>query len=117
MIDREPDSTDAAFVARVREALERQTLPPGVAERLVTARGAALGSLRPAPPAPPTPSNWLPLGALASTVLAIGIAVVTTDTVRLPVVEDERALVVAQDVELLEDLEFLAWLDDEEHAS
>ena len=117
MTERDHDDSEAVFVARVREALDRQPLPPGIPQRLVAARRAAVDSVQPARRVPAVPSRWVPVGALASTVLAVGVAMVSMESARLPIVEDERAFVAAQDVELLEDLEFLAWLDDGTHAS
>jgi hypothetical protein len=53
----------------------------------------------------------MPVAALATTVLAVGIAVLESDPGALPVVEDEVAFAAAQEVEILDDLEFLAWLE------
>lgn len=102
------------FLEDVRRVLDEGQLPPGVAGRLATARRAAVaaadeGAVR-------LPSTWLPVGALASTVLAVAIAVVAADGRTLPALGDDRALAAAQEVELLEDLEFLAWLGDDARA-
>ena len=107
---------DETFLDDVRRMLDAGALPESVSDRLAAARRAAIAEAVRRPPRVAMPSPWLPVGALATTVLAVAVSVTVTDTRMLPVVDDARALAAAQEVELLEDLEFLAWLDDDAHA-
>ena len=109
-------SDDAKFLADVRAVLDTSALPDGVPERLAAARRAAVAAVEPRRNASAPPAPWIPVAALATTVLAVAVAITATDTHVLPVVDDARALAAAQDLELLEDLEFLAWLDDDAYA-
>ena len=107
---------DEKFLDDVRHVLDAGALPEGVSDRLAAARREAIAESARPPARVALPSPWLPVGALATTVLAVAVSVTVSDTRTLPVVDDARALAAAQEVELLEDLEFLAWLDDDAHA-
>jgi hypothetical protein len=114
--DRELESS-AQFLAQAKRVLDETSLDAGVASRLAAARRLAVATFDARSSTPRVPPRWVPAGALATTVFAIGLATVAMDTRTLPAVDDARAFAVAQDVELLDDLEFLAWLPDEDHAS
>ncbi len=104
---------DDEFVSRVRDALDAQSLAPELADRLAAARRRAVASLD--TPIPRAPGAWVPVGALASTLLVVGLFSVTigrnVDHKSAPLFDDDVQLAVAQDLDLLDDLEFVAWLD------
>lgn len=116
MTDRELEGS-GTFAADAKRVLDEVALPADVVARLGAARRAAVAAADARLATPRVPPRWVPAGALATTVLAVGLATVAMDTRQLPAVDDPRALVAAQDVELLDDLEFLAWLPDDDHAS
>ena len=116
MIDPELDPS-AAFLEKAKQVLDDAALAPDIVARLGAARRRAVAIADAQSVTPRVPPRWVPAGALATTVLAVGVAMVAMDTRELPAVDDARALVAAQDVELLDDLEFLAWLPDDDHAS
>jgi hypothetical protein len=101
------------FAARVRRVLDAQTLPVGVAERLAAARRRALAAaaggssaVRHAPP-----RRWVPVGALAATLLAVVMLRQGASVPALPL-EDDVQLAAVENLELLENLEFAAWMVD-----
>ena len=98
--------SDDVFVARVRDALDRSGVADDVRARLTAARRRAVASLDAPPKAP---ARWLPVGALATTLLAVflGVAVQRPS----PPLVDEQQLATVEDMDLLMDLEFVAWLD------
>jgi len=117
--DREPDipaTASAEFVAQAKRVLDEAALSPEILARLSAARRLAVAKADARVATPRVPPRWIPAGALATTVLAVGIATVAMDARQLPAFDDARALAAAQDVELLDDLEFLAWLPDDDHA-
>ena len=117
MTDRDPRISDSdAFVAQTKRVLDEVRLSPEIIARLGAARRLAVAMADARAATPRVPPRWIPASALATTVLAIGIATVAMDTRQLPALDDASALAAAQDVELLDDLEFLAWLPDDEHA-
>ncbi len=107
--------SEESFVDDVRRTLDDQHLSAAVRTRLDAARRAAVASADVAASAPP---RWVPIGALAATVLVFAMATRMSDTLSLPDIEDDQ-LFAAQERELLEELEFLAWLDEQDidHAS
>ena len=106
---------DDQFVSRVRDALNAQTLAPELADRLAAARRLAVASVD--APIPRAPSAWVPVGALASTLLVVGLFSVaidrSVDHKSGPPLDDVQ-FAVAQDLDLLDDLEFVAWLDSDD---
>ena len=116
MTDRELEAS-ARILAQAKQTLDETRLSPEILQRLQSARRLAVATFDARAATPRVPPRWVPAGALATTVLAVGLATTTMDTRELPNVGDARALVAAQDVELLDDLEFLAWLPDDDHAS
>ena len=79
-------------------------VPVDIADRLAAARRAAVAEADSA-----SRINWFPLGgALAAALLIVALFVPRADD-RLPLL-NEQELAAAQDVELLEELEFVAWL-------
>lgn len=108
---------DEAFVGRMRDALNAQSLTPELAGRLSAARRRAVASVD--APIPRAPGAWVPVGALASTLLVVGVLSGAIDrnsdrnSLRnaAPPLDDELQFAVAQDLDVLDDLEFAAWLD------
>lgn len=100
---------DDEFVSRLRAALDAQSLAPDVADRLAAARRRAVASVD--APIPRAPAAWIPVGALASTLLVVGMFSVAIDRENAPPFADDVQFAVAQDLDLLDDLEFVAWLD------
>lgn len=107
----EPKS-DAAVAAEIARHLNEERLSDDVLARLDRARRAAVAGVQAA--AITAPGPWIPLGALTATLLVLGIVASTGDVVTMPAVDDELMFAAAQDRELLEDLEFLAWLDEQD---
>jgi hypothetical protein len=99
---------DDAFVAQARDALERVPVSDDVRLRLAAARHRAVESLE--SPIPRAPARWVPVGALATTLLTVGIGV-AVQRPAAPPVYDEQQLATVEDMDLLMDLEFVAWLD------
>lgn len=108
-IDPKSDSDMTASIAR---HLSDERLSDDVQARLDGIRRAAVASLDTRTVTAPGP--WLPFGALTATLLLVGIVASTGDVVTLPALDDELTFAAAQDRELLEDLEFLAWLDEQD---
>ena len=100
--------SDDEFVGRVREALDAQRLAPEIADRLAAARRRAVAMTD--APTPHAPSSWVPLGALAATLLTVAVGVVL-DNGGNPPLEEVQQLATVEDLDLLMDLEFVAWLD------
>ena len=96
------------FLAQVRGVLNEQTLAPELAGRLAAARRRAVAAVDSAIPL--APSQWIPVGALATTLLTVGIGFALNNNVAPPL-EDEQQLATVEDMDLLMDLEFVAWLD------
>ena len=115
MTDRELEASEE-FVAQAKRVLDEVALQPEILARLSAARRLAVAAADARAMTPRVPPRWIPAGALATTVLAVGVAMIAMDARRLPPFDDARALAAAQDVELLDDLEFLAWLPDDDHA-
>jgi hypothetical protein len=117
VIDPDDRSGETTFVESVTRTLDETTVNANVRARLDAARRAAVAELEAG--VLQVPSRWMPLAAAAVTVLAVGLAVILSDDATLPAFDDDGAFVVAQDRELLEEMEFLAWLDDMDldHAS
>jgi hypothetical protein len=103
------------LVRRARDLYRRQArqLPPEMSRRLAAARREALERAR----KPMWSPLWVPAGAVAAGLLAIAVLQVRGpeaegDGVLTagPAVEDMEMLFDGEDLELLEDLEFYAWL-------
>lgn len=110
--------SDDPFVERVRDALDasEDTLPPGVASRLAGARADALAQRS-------SGWRWLPVGygALATAaVLLVAVTMNREDSADAPAPEvagapealpaDLEDLDLAMDLDVVEELEFVAWL-------
>ena len=100
--------SDEAFVGQVRGVLNEHTLAPELAGRLAAARHRAVASVD--VPILRAPSGWVPAGALAATLLTVGLSVALDNDIAPPL-DDEQQLATVADMDLLMDLEFVAWLD------
>jgi hypothetical protein len=113
----ESGGPDYATALRVVEALDRQNeqLDADVLASLENARRVALSHLD-VPPAPLALAfgDWVPLGAVATTLLAVGLLVAQAQTDVLPNFDSEVHAMAAQELDLLEELEFVAWMLDED---
>lgn len=109
--DNQPDDqSDEAFASRAGALLTQSEhdLAPEVLERLTAIRRQAVTLAD--RDAPRALGNWAPTSALAATFLAVGIVFTMLDNGDpIPLFDDEY--LAAQEVELLEDLEFLAWME------
>ena len=106
-----------AFEKRAREVLRAAELelPLEVNERLVAMRRAAVQELETRSGRQlQAPWYWASAGATSAFVLALGLFLYSGNT-PIPMLDDfnEGQLAAAQDMELLEELEFLAWLEEE----
>ena len=101
-------ASDRAFADRARELLEAQRVPDDVAARLRQARQMAVESVD-------APSRWrgvtrllAPAGGLAAGAL-VALVFLRGGPAALPDM-DERELAAVAEMELLDDMEFVAWL-------
>jgi len=111
----QPQELDPALIEHWRQ--RRRQVDPEVAHRLAAARHRAVALLdEPSQPALPRLLPWgSALAGAAALALAIGLWPGSGDEglAPLPLVDaDEMA--AAQDLELLEELEFIAWLDEQQ---
>jgi len=98
---------DDVFVAQVRDVLDRSGVSDDVRSRLATARRRAVASFD--TPVVRAPARWVPVGALATTLLTVFLSVAVQRP--LPPLVDAQQLATVEDMDLLMDLEFVAWLD------
>jgi hypothetical protein len=98
--------SDEQLVALTLEGLEQDTLPADVVERLAAARRMAVARVD--RPVPVPLNSWIPAGAMAATLLAVGLLVVEFAGQDLPLLVEEVQAV--QHLELLEDIELFAWM-------
>jgi hypothetical protein len=98
--------SDEELVALTLEGLEGRALPAAVVDRLAAARREAVARVDQPVPAPL--SSWIPAGAMATTLLAVGLLVVEFAGRDLPLLVEEVPAV--QHLELLEDIELFAWM-------
>jgi len=107
----EPDTpSDDAFVARVRGALDAgdAALDGRVRAQLAAARRAAVNELDMRRPS--DIGRWIPASAAACMLIAVGMFTWSVRLPTLPVYDDAEAAEVAQDLDLLDDIEFVAWM-------
>ena len=104
----EQPRTDEVFVEQVRGVLDAQLLPPDLTVRLRVARRNAVAAVTSTSPRIPT--VWLPVGALAAMLLAVVLLRPPPDLDAAPPLDDAMQLAAAADLDLLENLEFAAWM-------
>jgi hypothetical protein len=100
--------SERAFAQRAREALDAQGVPDDVAARLRQARQAAVASVDARPRWAGITRTLAPAGGLAAGAL-IALVFLRGGPAALPDM-DERELAAAAEMELLDDMEFVAWL-------
>ncbi len=100
--------SDGEFVEQARAVLDAQSLAPDLVERLVAARHRAVASVD--VPVLRAPSAWVPVGALATTLLTVGLTVAIGNG-GAPPLDDDVQIATVENMDLLMDLEFVAWLD------
>ncbi len=110
---------DTEFVAKAQELLRESETQVSAEQQaqLAAARQAAVATAN-APGSPladerkggwlVSPWLWAPTGAMAATVLTIAL-LLGSEVEPLPILEPAE-LTAAQELELLEDLEFVAWM-------
>ncbi len=106
-------NNEETFLERAREALEAERLDDEIVERLAAARRSALDGLEPGQPLTPQHplwSFWAPVGAFAVVVIAVALTLSSPDIPEFPYYESELQAAAADELELLEDLEFVAWM-------
>jgi hypothetical protein len=108
------EQDEVVFTAQVRDALNATPLSEDVVDRLRVARRAAVAAIEPRRVSLPT--RWLPMGAMAATVVAAVLLRGPTNAPALPF-DDDQQLAVAQDIDLLENLEFAAWMVESDASS
>ena len=111
------------FVSRIRDALDSEVLDTGITERLANARRNALNELEVVESSSSNKHQghqnwswfaWVPAGAMAIAVFAIALSFSSPKIPEFPYYESELQAATAADLELLEDLEFVAWMLAEE---
>ena len=101
---------DDAFVARVRDVLDAgdATLDDRVQAQLATARRVAVQELDTRRPS--DVGRWIPASAAACMLIAVGMFTWSVRLPTLPVYDDVEAADAARDLDLLDDIEFVAWM-------
>jgi hypothetical protein len=102
--------SDEALTDQIRTAIDATPLSPEVVARLAAGRRRAVAAVAKRPLYVPRP--WLPVGALAATLLAVVLLRPAMDMDATPLLEDDVQLAAAADLDLLENLEFAAWMDE-----
>ena len=110
--DRQP--SDDAFAKAVRRVLDGVPLDAETATRLAAIRRRAVEQTQ--TDVTYVPPRWVPVSAMAFTLLVVGTALRLGDDHTLPVLEDDALFAAAQERELLEELELLAYFDELDHA-
>jgi hypothetical protein len=105
-----PSDRDDAFVARVRAVLDAgdKAVDSSVADRLAAVRRAAVAALD--VPRAAEVARWIPASAAAGMLVAVGMFAWSVRIPDLPVFDDDEAVLAAQDLDLLDDIEFVAWM-------
>lgn len=103
--------SDEVLIDRIRSVVDAEPLPPDVVTRLAAGRRKAVATVANRPLYVPRP--WLPVGALAATLVAVVLLRPAIDMETMtPPLEDDVQLAAAADLDLLENLEFAAWMDE-----
>lgn len=111
-------STDGEFEKNVKRLLQEEPIDDEINRRLDAARAKAVASVANADPQPATGRRWLPLAAVAS---VAGAALLSaywlapnpstgSDHMIATASDDMELLMVEEDLELLEDMEFFLWI-------
>jgi len=105
------------FVSRVRDALDNEMLDEDISERLATARRNALNELDTAKKT--SQGNWYwiiwaPASAMAVALFAMAVFLSSPKIPEFPYYESELQAATAGELELMQELEFVAWMLSEE---
>ena len=123
---REPDVTDEAFATRAGDRLRKRAdeLDAATLSRLNRARQRALNELPGQSGPQRSPNWWIPAGAVAIVVAAVVVQwsggardpdwPLSQSPVTAKDAIDFELLMDPDDLEMIEDLEFFAWLPEEE---
>ncbi len=103
---------DRTLIDRVVAALEDQETGENARQRLALARRTAVEHLH--VPVTGWFGDWLPVASLATVMVMVGFLYYQVPPPEIPVYPGEDAQMAAQNMELLEDMEFIAWLVEEE---
>ena len=95
--------------ARARLEASELDIDPERLERLQAARRAAVAAVPAGPERGLLGRWWVPTGAMAAAALVLGVLLVPGPE-RLPPVLDAAEMSAAQEMELLDELEFVAWM-------
>ena len=104
------DPSHDAFVARARDVLDAgdAALDDRVLVRLTAARRRAVNALD--MPRYGYVGRWIPASAAACMLFAVGLLAWSVRLPTLPVYDDAETAAAAQDLDLLDDIEFVAWM-------
>ncbi|MBV1905368.1 MAG: hypothetical protein KUG75_04770 [Pseudomonadales bacterium] len=101
------------FLNRARKALESEDLGEDISQRLYSARRKALDQLDIPEKRAVYEKPWFtvfPVGAIAALVLVFNLFWLDPEFPEMPNYESELHAAAATELELLEDLEFVAWM-------
>ncbi len=109
-LDESSDESSEELVTRVTAALDHQAsgLGEDIHLRLAAARRAAVAEMD--RPTPRILSPWVPAAAVATTVLTVGLMSFSLSPPELPLYSGDEAQLAAENLELLSDMEFIAWM-------
>ncbi len=107
-------ASDDGFAQEVKRVLDGVPLDAETAARLAAVRRHAVERARTY--VSYVPPRWVPVSAMAVTLVVLGTALRVGDDHTLPVLEDDALFAAAQERELLEELELLAYFDELDHA-
>ncbi|MCZ6711923.1 MAG: DUF3619 family protein [Gammaproteobacteria bacterium] len=115
MTNNDDKRSESDFEARLQHALESSTndIDPEIVERLASMRRSAVAQIDQRQTS--RLRGWVPVyaAAFATVVVAFGVFLFRGDgLVEMMPAADEPEIAAAQNVELLTELEFLAWLEE-----
>ena len=109
------DEEFSEFERKARQRLEasEHDIDPDRLQRLQAARRAAVAAVPAAPERGLAGRWWVPTGAMAAVALVLGLLLLP-EPEGLPPVLDAAEMSAAQEMELLDELEFVAWMLEQE---
>ena len=100
------------LVSLAKQVLDEQVLDADISERLSMARRAAVAEMD--RPSLSLQNRWLQGAVAATLVVSVGLWSLRTPLPVLPIYNGEDAQMAAENMDLLADMEFVAWLAEEE---